>query len=104
MVKLVIEKGEDAKTRDRLGYTPLMFAAAEGDLEMMKLLMAKGADVNIQMEPSTNTVKNGPIAIGRLSPLMFAAKVGGGTAAARRWSGCQRERRSLDDAADAPSR
>jgi len=73
IVKLLIEKGDESNARDRSGFTPLMFAAANGNLEMTKLLLAKGADVNARMEPSINSVKNGPVAIGKLSPLSFAA-------------------------------
>jgi ankyrin repeat protein len=39
-------KTSDANLRDKRGTTPLMYAAAFGSLDAMKLLLASGADVN----------------------------------------------------------
>lgn len=39
-----------ANLKDSHGETPLMFAAAVGSLDAMKLLVTKGADVNVQNE------------------------------------------------------
>ena len=73
MVKFLLSKGDTVKARDALGETPLIHAASHGNIDMIKLLLAKGADVNAQMEPHPpRAVKNGPIDIGRLSPLMMA--------------------------------
>src|ERR671927_265729 len=44
-VKAHLTKSE-IEVRDRRGATPLMHAAAFGDLETMKLLLDAGADVN----------------------------------------------------------
>lgn len=59
VVKALIEAGADVHTRsnarrenttvgkvDEGGYTPLLFAARQGDLESARLLVAAGADVN----------------------------------------------------------
>jgi hypothetical protein len=46
IVKLLLEKGADPKVRDRFGFTPLHSAAFNGELETLKLLIARGADVN----------------------------------------------------------
>ena len=45
---LVKEYGADSK--DSLGQTPLMFAAAFGSLEAMKLLISSGADAKAESE------------------------------------------------------
>lgn len=41
----LIRAGVDVNQRDDQGWTPLNFAAGKGDLEMIKLLVEKGADV-----------------------------------------------------------
>ncbi len=45
-VRQLLAHGVDVDTRDRLGGTPLLDAAWTGDLAMVELLLAKGADVN----------------------------------------------------------
>lgn len=45
-VKLLLEKGADAKERNDRGITPIEVAAACGDLDTLKLLVDAGADVN----------------------------------------------------------
>jgi uncharacterized protein len=42
----LIERGADVHARTRGGFTPLMFAAQQGDLESARILVAAGADVN----------------------------------------------------------
>jgi ankyrin repeat protein len=46
IVRLLLEKGADAKARDRQGLTTVIRAAYDGDLETMKLLLGRGVDVN----------------------------------------------------------
>ena len=47
MVKFLIEKNADVEQRDRLkGATPLSYACAAGQLEIVKFLVAKGAEIN----------------------------------------------------------
>ena len=48
-------------------------ARQNGNLEAVKLLLARGADVNAVSGPPSQPVKNGVINLGRLTPLMLAA-------------------------------
>jgi ankyrin repeat protein len=45
LVKLLIDLGEDVNAADNYGITPLMVAANLGDLEIVKYLVSKGADL-----------------------------------------------------------
>ena len=45
-VKHLIESGCDVNYEDKDGYTALIFASFNGHLEIVKLLIAKGADIN----------------------------------------------------------
>ena len=46
MVALALQRGADPNARDRWGRTPLWIAAVTGSLDMMRALVAAGADVN----------------------------------------------------------
>ncbi|HEY2016797.1 MAG TPA: ankyrin repeat domain-containing protein [Bryobacteraceae bacterium] len=46
IVTLLLDKGADPKARDQVGFTPLLRAAFNGDAETLKLLIARGVDVN----------------------------------------------------------
>ena len=45
LVALLLKAGADPNSADRAGRTPLMFAAAQGRLELAQALLAGGADV-----------------------------------------------------------
>jgi outer membrane protein assembly factor BamB len=47
-VTATLDKGIDVNTRTRYGATALTFAADKGHVEIVKLLIARGADVNVQ--------------------------------------------------------
>jgi ankyrin repeat protein len=49
VTRALIEHGADINAATKLGFTPLLFAAREGDLESAKLLLDKGVDVNISV-------------------------------------------------------
>jgi ankyrin repeat protein len=49
---LVEELGFDVNARDDGGYTPLHFAAARGDHEMIQYLIDKGADIKARSRPA----------------------------------------------------
>ena len=77
VVRLLLEQGADAKAKSPEGFTALISASGHGNLEAVKLLLARGADVNAQSNPGRERpVKNGPIAIGSLTPLLVAVSSG----------------------------
>lgn len=44
--RALLSWGADIEARDYLGYTPLRWAATQGRVEMIKLLVGRGADIN----------------------------------------------------------
>ena len=60
VVRLLIEKGANVNAATRHGFTPLHFAAREGDLESARLLLAAGVDVNVQSKPDPTLKGRGP--------------------------------------------
>ena len=70
--KLLLENGAVAKAKGLAGFTALISAAGYGNTELVKLLLARGADVNAQSDPVFLKVKNGDIGIGSLTPLLLA--------------------------------
>jgi ankyrin repeat protein len=45
VLKLLVEKGADVKSKDSCGRTPLSWAAEKGHEAVVELLLEKGADV-----------------------------------------------------------
>jgi ankyrin repeat protein len=76
-IRLLLDRGAPVDEKDRLGRSPLMLAAGNGNLKAVELLLAKGADVNAVSPEKSETVKNGAIALGNLTALMLAAPTGG---------------------------
>jgi ankyrin repeat protein len=68
MKYLVEELKMNVNERDAQGYTPLHFAAARGDNEMIEYLVSKGADVKAIAANGRTTadMANGPSA--RIAP------------------------------------
>ena len=60
---LVEEMGADVNARDANGYTALHHAASRGDVEMIRYLVEKGADVTVVSRKGETTadMANGPI-------------------------------------------
>jgi serpin B len=83
IARAILDKGIDANARDEDGRTALRAAAAEGNLEMSQLLVARGADVNAGRGQS-----------GGRTPLHAAAERGH----------CQVARWLLDNGADIQAR
>jgi ankyrin repeat protein len=46
--QVLLDKGADPKARDKDGGTTVIRAAFNGDLQTMKMLIARGVDVNAQ--------------------------------------------------------
>jgi ankyrin repeat protein len=65
LVKLLVGHGADVRARSTGGFTPLLFAAQQGDVESGRALLQAGADVN---ERSGGA--------GRMTALMVAAASG----------------------------
>ncbi len=76
LARILIAKGASVNTADVTGFTPLLNAAGNGDRNaaMVKLLIEHGAEVNAKSADSFETVKNGTLMLGRLSPLQLAAQ------------------------------
>ncbi len=73
IAEMLVAKGASVNARNMGGLTPLMQAASLGDPEWVRLLLAKGADVNAVSGPALGSVKNGPIGLGSLTLLMAVA-------------------------------
>ncbi len=52
VVKTLIEHGADLQARTKKGFSALHFAAREGDLDVARLLLAAGVDINIRSQPA----------------------------------------------------
>jgi ankyrin repeat protein len=53
VARVLIEHGANVRARSKVGYTPLLFATQQGDLPMVEMLIAAGADVNESTPPPT---------------------------------------------------
>lgn len=72
-VRLLLDRSSDPKQgRDIVGFTVLHEAAAHSNIPVMKLLLAKGVDVNAAPKGEMR-VRNGAIAISEMTPLMVAS-------------------------------
>ena len=75
VARLLIARKAEVNTVDQGGYTHLINAAGNGDRSatIVKLLLEHGAKVNVKSGEAVEVVKNGPIGIGYVTPLMAAA-------------------------------
>lgn len=76
IVKLLLATNEKAALAGPGGPQALINAGMYGNVELLKLLLGKGVPPNVQSPPEFTRVKNGPIAIGSLSPLLLASTSG----------------------------
>jgi ankyrin repeat protein len=76
-VRLALDAGLDVNAKDEsLGFTPLMNAAGNGDLDSVKLLLAEGARVNDVSAKDPVNVLRGPVDLGYYTPLMLGSLYG----------------------------
>jgi ankyrin repeat protein len=76
-VRTAVDQGLNVNAKDAsLGFTPLMNAAGNGDLESVKFLLTKGARVNDVSAKDPVNVLQGPIDLGYYTPLMLASLYG----------------------------
>jgi ankyrin repeat protein len=75
LVKLLVELGEDVNAADNYGITPLMVAANLGDIEVVKYLISKGADLGAHDLGKKNDGAFGS-SVEPLMPLDYAIGVG----------------------------
>ena len=75
LVKLLIDSGEDVNAADNYGITPLMVAANLGDIEIVKYLMSKGADLGAHDLGKKNDGAFGS-SVEPLMPIDYAIGVG----------------------------
>jgi hypothetical protein len=77
-VKVLLDNGARAKINDFCdeGFNPLIFAAADGSLEIVKLLVDNGANVNVHFNNEYVYVYNNKLSTHKFwqwTPIMFAA-------------------------------
>jgi len=75
VVKLLVELGENVNAADGYGITPLMVAANLGDIEVVKYLISKGADLKAHDLGKKNDGNFGS-SVEPLTPLDYAIGVG----------------------------
>jgi uncharacterized protein len=79
--RALVEHGADVHARSEGGFTPLLFAAQQGDLEMVKMLLAAGADGNEATPPPTYTDRFDTFALKTRRMLTRPSAPPGGTTA-----------------------
>ncbi len=76
-IKIIADAGIAIDVPDFTGSTPLIGAASNGNLPAVKLLLAKGANVNaVSGDGSFQKVKAGTIALGNWTALLASASLG----------------------------
>jgi len=72
----VLNTDVNVNAANAIGDTALMMAVTTGNVEAVRQLIARGAQVNVVSGEPSLPVKNGIIALGRLTPLLLAASYG----------------------------
>jgi ankyrin repeat protein len=81
VVRFLLDQGVDAKRPNSAGVSALAFAFSCDEDGRVKMLLEAGSDVNAANR-SAGRVKNGPIALTQITPLMRAASSGNATGVA----------------------
>jgi ankyrin repeat protein len=79
VVKTLIEHKADLQARTKKGFSALHFAAREGDLDIARLLLAAGVDINIRSQPAATPAGAGRGAAGRAGGPSYEATVSAGS-------------------------
>ncbi len=75
-VRLGLAAHVDVNGKQLNGFTPLMNSAADGSVEVAKLLLKAGADPNAISGAKAPMMKHGMIALGSFTPLILAVPYG----------------------------
>jgi ankyrin repeat protein len=73
MIRLLLANGAEINAANALGFTPLLNAVTSNRIDAVRFLLDKGANPNAVTIASIGTVKHGPLALGKATPLMLAA-------------------------------
>jgi len=73
MIRLLAANGGEINAMNALGFTPLFNAVISNRIDAVRFLLDKGANPNAVTISAIGTVKHGPLAFGKATPLMFAA-------------------------------
>ena len=77
MIRHLLALGDDVNARFQIGYTPLILAVEEGYLDVVKLLLAHGADPNaVHLGGGPSTMPGGYERWRGMTPLAFAIERG----------------------------
>ena len=76
MTRLLLDHGADVNGRDRNGGTPLHEAVRQGDTELAKDLVARGADLYARTERGAEGGNTGSRRTSGLTPFLTAAQTG----------------------------
>jgi ankyrin repeat protein len=72
-MRLLVAKGAEVNAANPLGFTSLSNAVTSNRIDAVKFLLDKGSNPNAVTVASIATVKHGPLAFGKATPLMLAA-------------------------------
>jgi ankyrin repeat protein len=73
MIRLLVANGAEINAANALGFTPLFNAVTSNRIDAVRFLLDKGANPNAVTIAAIGTVKHGPLAFGKATPLMLAA-------------------------------
>ena len=78
VAKLLLAKGADVNAKAEIGQsaTALMGAAYNGNVELVRLLLARHAKLDVASAERTGLVKNGPVQFGSVTALHMATSSG----------------------------
>ena len=76
LAKFSIDKGADIETKNNDGLTALMSASRYGNLEIVKLLVESGADINNAKDNIGNTALTYASYFGRLEVVIYLVENG----------------------------